>query len=74
MVKEILVNEASTPWFETQRINCIRSCALILSVTLSLNFNRFVQEEWTILAILAVFDNVSAKNRLKYSGLKFILR
>ena len=39
---------------------------MILSVTLSLNFNRFVQEEWIILAILAILDNVSAKIRLWY--------
>ena len=66
MVKEILVNKASTPSFESQRINCTRSCALILSVTLSLDSNRFVHEEMIIHAILAVLDNVSAKIRLWY--------
>lgn len=66
MVNEILVNKASTPWFETQRINCIRSCVLILSVALSLNFNRFVQKGLISLANLAILDNVSAKIRLWY--------
>ena len=69
MVKEILVNKASTPSFEKQQIN----------LTLSSNFNRSIQEELIILAILAILDNVSAKiklwylHRLKYSGLEFVL-